>query len=126
MKRQTFATDKSLARIASIMAILKRADAEGGTSTAREIMAETGLSSASTSLYLRHLIAAGVVDIAVPANMSCLGGDPARYSPVLDNAIEVDDFPRSIAVRTTWPPHHLRDALCCYLFGVPAAMQAAA
>ncbi len=126
MSTQTFKSDRSAERMKLITAFLAERAAEGRTFTRSDIMTAAGLLRSSASLYMRRLVDTGLAEMVVPAELYGSGGCPAEYAPTMGNALEVDDCPRRVTVRQTYPLHHMRGPLECALFGTPAAMQHAA
>jgi hypothetical protein len=123
MSTQNFQSDRSAARMKLIKILLAERAAEGRTFTRADITDATGLGLSSAALYVRQIVAMGLAEMISPAELFGKGGLPAEYAPTTGNAIEVDDCPRRVTVRTTWPLHHIRGPLECALFGVPSAMQ---
>ena len=106
-----------------------------GPATTIELMVATGKSKGRARDYLMHLRTIGQVRCLAEAVFSFEGSLPAVWEivptflepecpDVMDDSI--DYCPQRVIIRASWPPNHFRDALCCYLFGVPSAMQAAA
>lgn len=118
-----FTSDASIAILDQITAM-----AEGRPFVTRDdVITVTGLSASSVDQYLRHLVRAGQMYRSTAPSWSQRGRPPTEYTigagPDFDD--ERDKEPRRVVVRKSWKPNHVRMAMECLLFGVPAAMQVA-
>ena len=119
-----FTSEASIATLAQITAM-----AQGRPFITRDDVVEaTGLSASSVDAYLHHLVRAGEMYRSTAPSWSQRGRPPTEYTigagPDFDD--ERDKEPQRVVVRKTWKPNHVRMAMECLLFGVPAAMRAAA
>lgn len=108
-----------------------------GPASTVELIEASGYSRQHVTTYLKHLEAVGHIYCLAPAefrigaSISAVWAlnipDELKLPESLDDVQNtVDDFPQRVIIRTAWKPHHARMPMDCLLFGVPAAMQAAA
>jgi len=117
----TFQSDRAKAVIARLEVFL---EGRGGATTA-EMVAFSGLSETQTKLYINYMLETGAIHCSKPFVKGRRGGTAAVFSTgpgrgEFEN--QQADLQQNVIVRKTWEPNHVRMALECYLFGVPAVL----
>ena len=118
-REQTFTSPRAKEVVGVIDSFMKKR----GRATSVEIRDHVGLSSSQASSYLGQMAALGMVYCAARGERSqghsgpatwAYGAAPAGYE------IDTGSAKRRVVIRTQWEPNHVRMALDCYLFGMPA------
>lgn len=94
--------------------------------TRDDVVDATGLSSSTVDGYLRHMVNAGEMHRSTAPSWIQRGRPPTEYTIGAGPDVDDDDRdkdPRRVVVRKSWPANHVRMAMECLLFGVPAAMR---
>lgn len=106
-----------------------------GPVTMTDLIAASGKSPGRARDYIMHLRATDRIFCMAEAISSFDGSMPSIWAlnpdfaePDAGNVMDdsYDTCPQRVIIRSSWPPHHFRMPMDCLLFGVPAAMQAAA